>query len=108
MNKLSTLLLIIIAVGLVFIFFNKPSGVDQQLIELDKKYNQRLDSITSVYRDSLHRRELQALKAFTEAERAKDRAIGEANHWRSKYNYEKNNNRAFSDRAIDSLLAKVR
>jgi len=108
MNKLSTLLIIIIAVGLVFLFFNKPPGVDQRLIELDKKYNQRLDSITSVYRDSLHKREVIALQAFSEAVKAKDRAIGEANIWEARYNNEKNSNRNFTDKQLDSLVFAIR
>jgi len=108
MNKLSTLLLIIISVILVILFAKKPSGADQRLIELDKKYNQRLDSITSVYRDSLHKRELQALKAFSEAERAKDRALGEANTWKARYNNEKNSNRTFTDKQLDSLVIAIR
>jgi len=108
MNKLSTLLITVIAIFLVIIFTKKPSGSDQRLIMLEQCYNNRLDSITGVYRDSLHKRELVALKAFSEAERAKDRAIGEANHWRAKYNHEKNNNRAFADNQLDSLILAIR
>ncbi len=108
MNKLSTLLVLVILGFLLLIFFNKPSGADQRLIELEQCYNNKLDSITSVYRDSLHKREVIALKAFSEAIKAKDRAIGEANHWRSKYNHEKNNNRAFTDNQLDSLVFAIR
>lgn len=109
MTKAITYLLIFVISGiLVLIYTSKPSGADQRLIELDRKHNHQLDSITSVYRDSLHKRELAALKAFSDATRAKNKAEVEANHWKQKYENEKNTNRHFSDHAIDSLLAEVR
>jgi len=104
MNKLSTLLILVILGFLLLIFFNNQYGVDQRLIELDKKYNQRLDSITSVYNDSLQKRELFYLKSFSEAIKAKDRAIGESNLWKHKYNKELLSKRSFNNKQIDSLL----
>jgi len=108
MNKLSTLLILVILGALLLIFFNRPSGVDQRLLELEETYNNRLDSIVSVYRDSLHKREVIALQAFSEAIKAKDRALGEANIWKARYNNEKNSNRIFTDNQLDSLIFAIK
>lgn len=107
MTKAITTLLIISGI-LFLIYMNRPSGADQRLLRLDKQYSKRLDSLKSVYEDSLHRRELFYLKSFSDAVRAKDRAEGEANHWKQKYTNEKNSNRSFTDNQLDSLISAIR
>lgn len=104
----TVILLSFLVACLVYMYFTKASGADQEKKRLKEKYTFQLDSLTKVYQDSLHKRELFALKVFSDAIRAKDRAEGEASYWHNKFNYEKNNNRSFSDVAADSLLAKVR
>ncbi len=107
MNKTVTLLFFILMILLVIVI-NKPSGLDQDLIDLDNRYKHQLDSITAIYTDSLHKRELVALKAFTEAQSKVNRLEGEVSHWKIKYNHEKNNNRSFSDAGLDSLIQSIR
>src|SRR5688572_10996040 len=104
----TVILLSFLVSGLVYMYFTKASGADQEKKRLKEKYTFQLDSITGVYMDSLHKRELFALKVFSDAIRAKDRAEGEANHWKRKYNEETKRNRSFTDNELDSLLARVR
>jgi hypothetical protein len=102
-----SLLFAVLLVCLIFVLVKTEPAHNRQLKELEKRHQNALDSITKVYKDSLHKRELAALKVFNEAMRKVDRLEGEVSHWKGKYNHEKNNHRTFSDADLDSLLAEV-
>lgn len=106
MNKLITLI-VFLAIILLIIYLNKPSGLNQELERREAIHKYRLDSIERVLKDSIHKRELFYLKHFSEAMKKLDRLEGERNHYRNKYNEEVNRRRSFTDGQLDSLLANV-
>lgn len=106
MNKATTLIFFLFVFILV-IYLNKPSGIDQELIRREQEYKTRIDSIRSHYRELLKEDSI-TFQHYADAKREAERARNEATIWKQRYNHEKANNRAFSDSAIDSLIAEVR
>lgn len=111
MMKTATRIILIVIFGLLANLFFKIGDKERQStareLFLRKQHAFQLDSLTSVYRDSLHRRELVALKAFSDAIRAKERAEGEAFVWRDRYQKEKSINRKFENKEVDSLINEI-
>lgn len=107
MNKYATILLIIIVGFLVWIYFDKESGHDQAMIEKDKAWENKIDSLETAYKDSLHSRELFYLKSFSEAIKRSDFYEGEALAYKRKYLNEKNSHRRFVDADRDSLVSSI-
>jgi Flp pilus assembly protein TadB len=91
----------------VLLLFMIPSGQEQRNEQQERTWQNQLDSLEKVYKDSLHKRELFYLKSFNDAMRKADKLEGEAKHWKRKYHEEVRNNRSFSDAAIDSLLSRI-
>ena len=109
MNK-SMFVVLVVVVVIVIVFINTPSGHEREL----ERYRMREE----IYSDSIndlrvqfqkiieHDRIISAKYEHDSIELVEAKRTAEA--WRKKYNHEKNNNRHFSNAAIDSLLAEVR
>lgn len=107
MTKYLTIFFLLLVGFLVWLFFSKESGHEQERIRLDNAWQSKLDSLETAYKDSLHSRELFYLKSFTEAIQKSDFYEGEAMAYKRKYFNEKNKHRTFSDTGRDSLVSSI-
>lgn len=105
--KFASVFLLLIVGFLVWLFFSKESGHEQERVRVDKVWQSKLDSLEAVYKDSLHSRELFYLKSFTEAIKKSDFYEGEAMAYKRKYFNEKNKHRSFTDTGRDSLVSAI-
>lgn len=108
MKALPYILLFLVSAALLYVWVDKNSGHDQVLIETDKRWQSKIDSLETVYKDSLHSRELFYLKSFSEAIKKSDFYEGEALAYKRKYLNEKNRHRSFTDTETDSLIGSIR
>jgi hypothetical protein len=105
MKSITVILFIALASVLCYVFF-ASRGTSQK--DKDNAYQISLDSLVKVYKDSLHKQELKALEVFQEYITKLNKMEGDRNHWKSKYNHEKNRNRNFSDSELDSLILAIK
>ena len=111
MRYLPSILLIICIIALVLMYVHKQPGYKQEMDRLEaenKKIKNRLDSAYQVIYQS-GQREI-ALKArYMALQTRTAQEVERADNYLKLYqNERKRNNRAFSDRQIDSLLNTVR
>jgi len=105
MNKAS-LLFIVLAVILLVLFTTKPSGTNQRDRILREQYQNGLDSIRLQYSPTIELNKKLTEKAFKDSVNYVE-AKKHIKYLEQRLTYEKNNNRYFTNHAIDSLLAKV-
>jgi len=107
MNRYAIILLLLLVIGLTWLYLHKESGHSQILIEKNKAWETKLDSLETVYQDSLHSRELFYLKSFSEAVKRSDFYEGEAVAYKQKFLNDKAKHRSFDNGQRDSLVRSI-
>lgn len=106
-NRLTSILLAIALIGSLFLYFNKPSGHDQEIQRLEKenqKIRHRLDSANQLINLSLQR-EIALRLRYEALEHSRQEAEHNTDKWRKRYENEKNSRPVpYTDAELDSLL----
>lgn len=106
-NRLTSILLAIALIGSLFLYFNKPSGHDREILRLEKEnqnIRHRLDSANRVINLSLQR-EIALRLRYDLVNKELIKRTSEVNDWTIKYHSQrKQKTGILSDKKYDSTL----